>query len=180
LAIPVSAPELLNPLGEISQLVDCMESTGEIDLTVVPKLSIVMSHARTNLEFWRTATDVSKETAFVEYHAWRNIFLVLSVMKDRFEHASAMHENPEVAAEANAVLPSVFVAISLLYEIPPREIGDRERSQILERLRTLRSAALRSNMSPSLNQELADVDVQDLRNRLAGLAQTIGTELVEG
>lgn len=171
--------EMLAPLAEVGQLLDSMETAGKLDLTIVPKLSTLVSQARTNLEFWRTAKDVGKETAFVEYHAWRNISLMLSTMKDRLEHAAARHENPSVVTEAADLLPSVFVTVNLLYDNPPAQVSERERSQILTRIRNLRGIASRCNMLPSLQQELAGVDMQELRKRMAQLALSIGTELVE-
>jgi len=158
---------------------DRMEAEGRIDPVIDPKLAALASHARTNLDFWQNAENVPKETAFVEYHGWRNVSLVLSAMKDRFQNAATMHENPAVVSEALSILPGVFVTINVLYETSPSQVTERERLRILERVRNLRRNALRCGMLPSPDKELSGVDLEDFRKRLGDLALTIGTDLVE-
>jgi len=169
---------MLAPLMEANELLRQMEDTGKIDLSVVDVLSNAAGHAQKKQELWKTASDVPKETAFVQYHAWRNVTLILSAMRNRFERAPAKHDNPQVAADAMDVMPSIFVTVNLL-ETASTQIGDKYRSQILDRLRWLRAAALRSDMLPSLKEELANVDINEWKRRLTDLASAIGTELVE-
>lgn len=171
--------EMLAPLMEANELLRQMEDTGKVDPSLVNMLSNAVAHTQKNQELWRTAGDVPKETAFVQYHAWRNVTLILTAMKNRFERAPAKHDNPQVAADAMDVMPSIFVTVNMLLETTPTQIGDKERSQILNRLRWLRAAALRSDMLPSLKEELAGVDMDEWRRRLTDLASAIGAELVE-
>ena len=163
---------------EANELLRQMEDTGKVDPSVVGVLSNAVGYAQKKQELWKTASDVPKETAFVQYHAWRNVTLILGAIQNRFERAPAKHDNPQVAADAMDVMPSIFVIVNLL-ETAPTQIGDKERSQILDRLRWLRAAALRSDMLPSLKDELANIDIHEWRRQLTDLASAIGTELVE-
>jgi len=160
--------------SEVASMFEHMSARRSVDSSVIGKLETLVAQARHRESFWLKRRAVSRDDAFVMYHSWRNMRLVLSKMKSRVEVASTAHENPKVVTDSLEVLPCAVELFSALYCAEGGKLDENGKLELLERVTTLRSVASQASMLPSLEEELAEVDEKIVNNELAQMARAIG------
>jgi len=167
----------LASFSELASMFEHMATDRRVDSRVVEKLDVLAQQAKERERSWLKSRAVPRDDAFVLYHSWRNMRLVLFKMKSRVESASTMHENPKVATDSLQVIPCLVGVFSALHCAEAETIDESGKLELLERIRTLRSVASEASMLPSLEEELAEMDEKIVRNELAQMARAIGAEL---
>jgi len=167
----------LASFSELASTFEHMATDRRVDSRVVEKLNVLAQQAKQRESFWLKNRAVPRDDSFVLYHSWRNLRLVLFKMKSRVESASITHENPKVVNDSLQVIPCLVGVFGSLHYAEAGTIDESNKSELLERVRTLRSVASEASMLPSLEEELTEIDEKMLRNELAQIASAIGAEL---
>jgi len=149
---------VLSQLGDIGTRLDGMIEQKKLDMSIVHPLDELIQFSQNREEHWKTYKGLSTKSAFVTYHSWRNIRLILEKIKSRFLEAEIRHENPGVAIDGAKVLGSLVDAYTGVTEIEGRELSKDEQSATLNRITELRNVAYSCNMLPSIDDELREAD----------------------
>lgn len=151
-------PEVLSQFSAVSSRLAAMIEQEKIDPLIVNQLGALVRLFAEKEEQRRTDKSISTESAFTKYHAWRNLRLVTSKMKERFLEAERLHENPKAAVDGLKVLPSLLDTYTILVETEGRELLRDEGTETLNRVTELRNIAYHSRMLPSMREELQELD----------------------
>jgi hypothetical protein len=166
-------------LAEMSTLLWKMEETGEVDLTIVPKIDESMS-LLTELQnkiVDNKATELKQD--FLAYHIVRNINLTLEKMKSRFLDAKKNHDNPIVAEDSLAMIPVLAESFQVAENIMNGQLTTTDQRMIIERVRVLRDSMFTNSILVSGDEETARVSKTELDaegKRLATAIQEIYTQ----
>jgi len=148
----------LNELASISSLVKNMVDEEKIDKTVITPLSKLLSVAKEREAFWKDCKKISARNAFMMYHAWRNLRLIISKMITRFTEAEQHHENPTTANDSLRLLPSLLHTYTFLLELGERELSVDEHKRLYDQITILRNSAFHTGMLPLLEEEMKELD----------------------
>jgi hypothetical protein len=155
-------------------MLEGMEASGKVNLDIVELFGSLIGIARRQEAEWeKNRKDISRSESFAVYHLWRNTRLILTKVKERFQEASARHENPTVVLQAIQLLPALTTTFGMLSSTV--EFDNRFYAQA----RILRSVASKLDMLPDLQQEIADTDSIALKSGIAKFSEALRAELLE-
>jgi hypothetical protein len=140
-------------LVNIIRLSEGMERSGEVDVSVIPLVENVLRFTGQK-EREARKSPTSGEESFVRYHAWRNMGIIASSLKTRFENSSKGHDNPQVAIDALSTLPDFQRLAALVLELENKKIDLKTRLLVLDQVSRLRDTACRSNLIDQSKSEL--------------------------
>jgi hypothetical protein len=140
-------------LVNIIRLSEGMESSGKVDVSVIPLVENVLRFTGQK-EREARKSPTSSEESFVRYHAWRNMGIIASSLKTRFENSSKGHDNPQVAIDALSTLPDFQRLAALVLELENKKIDLKTRLLVLDQVSRLRDTACRSNLIDQSKSEL--------------------------
>lgn len=171
-------PAILSEFATVgSSLADMIEQE-RIDLKIITRLDALISFFGEKEKYWKDNNSVSARSAFALYHAWRNLRLIASKMRSRFQEAEKRHENPKTAVDGLRVLPSLLDVYTHLSEVEGRELSNDENTATYDGITQLRNTAYHSGMLPSMSEELQEADNKAVIEEFENFA-AVGTEVVE-
>ncbi len=133
-----------------------MEKSGEVDLSVIPAIENVLRYSGQRGREARKSGN-SREQSFVMYHAWRNIEIIASNIKTRFENSSKGHDNPQVALDALCIVPELRSLATLMLALDDKKIDLKTRMLVLDQVSMVRDTARKCNFSDQSKDELDHV-----------------------
>lgn len=151
-------PDILSEFATIGSSLATMIEQEKIDPQIVTRLDALISFFREKEKYWKDNKSVSLTSAFALYHAWSNLRLIASKMRYRFQGAEKRHENPKTAVDGLRVLPSLLDVYTHLSEVGDRELAKDEDTATYEWITELRNIAYHSEMLPSMDEELREVN----------------------
>ena len=151
-------PDILSEFAAIGSSLATMIEQEKIDLKIITHLDALISYFEEKEKYWKDNKSVSARSAFALYHAWRNLRLIASKMRSRFQGAQKRHENPETAVDGLRVLPSLLDVCMHSSEVEGRELSKDEDTATYDGITQLRNIAYHRGMLPSTNDELREVD----------------------
>ena len=151
-------PDILSEFATVGSSLATMIEEEKIDLKIIARLDALISFFEEKEKYWKDNKSVSARSAFALYHAWRNLRLIASKMRIRFQGAEKRHENPKTAVDGLRVLPSLLDVYTHLFEVEGRELSKDEDTATYDGITQLRNVAYHSDMLPSMNDELREVD----------------------
>lgn len=154
-------------------LLNSMEETGNVDLTIVPKID----ETKQLLDSFKTeitnADSIDPQTNFLAYHIVRNIGLALDKMKSRFLAAQENHDNPIVAEDSLSLIPVMGESFQVAERIMGGELTQADAKMIFERVRVLRDSMYSGSMVITSEEETGYVPQSDLREQGRKLSSAI-------
>jgi len=172
-------PDILSEFATIGSSLATMIEQEKIDLKIITHLDALISYFEEKEKYWREQVrtgenkSVSARSAFALYHAWRNLRLIASKMRSRFQGAQKRHENPETAVDGLRVLPSLLDVCMHSSEVEGRELSKDEDTATYDGITQLRNIAYHSRMLPSTNDELREVDRRSIVEEFEKFATSI-------
>lgn len=124
-----------------------MEKTGKVDLSINDNIDRAKSELSGLERFLATTKPgIDVKSAFLGYHIVRNVNLVLTKMKDRFEHSKENADNPLVAQDSLLVLPVLNESLEVAIKYGRMKIAEGEEVLMLNHILRLRDITARLNM----------------------------------
>jgi hypothetical protein len=151
-------PDILSEFATIGSSLATMIEQEKIDLKIVTQLDALVSFFEEKEKYWKGNKSISPMSAFALYHAWSNLRLIASKMRDRFQMAEKRHENPKTAVDGLRLLPTMLDVFTHLSEVGDRDLTKDEDTATYDGTTELRNIAYHSGMLPSMNEELREVD----------------------
>lgn len=143
----------------------------------VSTIQSVVEECKGREKYWLSNVELPPSTAFIFYHASRNIRIIFEKMYARFIQASELHENPKVVDDAAIVYPELSEMCEMLDSLERAKITPEMPVFIRNRVRTLRSTAEKASMLPTTEEEAKTVDKGELSKALEELAADLKVEL---
>lgn len=162
---------LLNKLEE-------MQVSRRLDPSSLEIMQIAIKETEQKESFWLSNKEISPQTAFVLYHASRNMRMVLEKMHERFDHATKMHENPKVVDDAMTVFPELSEICGFVDFLQEAEIKPDTLEYVRRRIRALRNTAQKVGMLPTIEEEVKAVNKVELAKEFGDLAKNLRLNLV--
>jgi anaerobic glycerol-3-phosphate dehydrogenase len=144
---------LILDLVNIIHLSEGMENSGKVNVSVIPLIENVQRFTGQK-EREARKSPTSREESFVRYHAWRNLGIIASSLKTRFENSSKGHDNPQVAIDALSTLPEFQRLAALMLELENKKIDLKTRMLVLDQVSRLRDTARKFNLIDQPNRGL--------------------------
>lgn len=155
-----------------------MQVLRKISPASIDIINAVIEECKNREEFWLSNVEIPPSTAFVLYHASRNIRIIFDKMHSRFIQASKHHANPKVVDDAAIIFPELFEMCSLLDSIKKSKVTPEMLGFIKKRVRTLRNTAEKASMLPTVEEEVKSIDKNELAQQLEDLATDLRVNLV--
>ncbi|MBA7599257.1 hypothetical protein ES703_06287 [subsurface metagenome] len=165
--------ETFDIFDKIYALLEQMQSTAKVDLSIVDKFDVLIGQSKKFERFWTTNKRASIEDAFILFHASRNSRLVLEKAKARFLSAVKEHSNPSVIHDFVRVMPALCDLHGTLTTLQKKPISPEIRSLVSKRLRVMRGIAIDTSMLPSYKEEVKDLNLEELKKQFIHLAETV-------
>ncbi|MFH0748840.1 MAG: hypothetical protein V1915_02825 [Candidatus Bathyarchaeota archaeon] len=148
-----------------------MEAEGLVDSSFTAKINMLDSEFTKMEEYWINQKEVSVASAFIFYSAMHNAKLVLTKMKERFEKAHMIGDNPGVACDSLLIMP----VISEVYQKTVQATEEKQKlspflpNEMLKLVSVLRTTAKLVGLLPTLNEEVKEIDREQLKKIAVGL-----------
>lgn len=137
-----------------------MEEKGVVNTSFIQKIETLDKEFTKMKQYWIDQKTVSVGSAFVFYSAMHNTNLVLSKMKNRFNKAKKIGDNPKIACDSLLVMP----IISEVHQKTTRAIEEKQNmnpflaNNMLNLLSALRTTAKLAGLLPTPNEEIKKTD----------------------
>jgi len=156
-----------------------MEDKGKVDISILEEFDLLTRQFKEREFFWIENKRARVEDAFLLYHCTRNCTNLLEKMRIRFLEAEEKHLNPEVAKEAQQIMPTLN-AIYEIVTLPLEESLNQERQMhIMQRLKEMRDIASSFSLLPTFQEETKDINVTKFRRHFMELAESLQASYFE-
>ena len=170
---------ILTSVVSLDRSLEKMQAAGKVEKSAEHALESLVTLVANREQFWFQGKP--SPTTFATYHAWRNLRLIFSKMRTRFANAQLVHDNPLVVDQARETIPRILSALPSLIAIE-RDPSSVDSSEVLKRIRELRSSARQVDMIQTSKEELKEIDLKriettfdELLNRMATLGASQGS-----
>ena len=156
----MSTKSVYSYINDMRSDLNKMEAKGSVDRSFVTKIDVLDLELAKMKKYWADQKSISIGSAFMFYSAMHNGELVLSKMKDRFNKAHEVDDNPSIACDSLLVMP----IISEVFQKAARAAEEKERlnpflpTEMLKLVSTLRTTARQVNLLPTLDEEVKRTD----------------------
>jgi hypothetical protein len=160
-------------LVDMTTLLVKMEDTGDLDLSIIPKIEDSM---RIVAEIQSKIADdktMELKANFLAYHIVRNINLTLEKMRFRFANAKLNHDNPIVAEDSLALVPAIAESFQVAERLVNGELSYADEKMIVGRIQALRNSMYSSSMLITGEEESKRVSSTELEEQGRKLASAI-------
>jgi hypothetical protein len=163
---------VLTSVVALERSLEKMQAAGKIEKSVEDALETIVTLVAKREQFWFQGKPSPR--TFATYHAWRNLRLIFSKMRTRFANAQLVHDNPLVVDQARETIPRILSALASLIAME-RDPSAVETSEVLKRIRELRSSARQVDMIQTSEEELREIDPRKLESTFDELLNRMAT-----
>ena len=147
-----------------------MEETKEIDLSIIPIIEELMTDCQDNENWWANNNKERIENNFAPYHAFRNLRLILKMIKEKLETAKERHSNPIEAENTLSILPTMLSLYDFAFSLKDKQIDNNIKTNIYLRSRYLRDLASSYSFLPTLKEEVTGITKSRLKIKISQIS----------
>jgi len=154
-------------LKQITKSLNDMETTGQVDLSILDNLNELRQFLQSIKTKW---LQNKNSDGFYFYQAVRNIDLILDKMTERFKKSKENRDNPKIALDSLVLLP----AIDQVLKITESDvINDQTIDFVLRTTRDLRNVATHQNLIEPQEVDIALIDKEQLKWEFENIMKNI-------